>query len=163
MRVKLVWIERDFRGNHLSKREEVLEGESTKNFTRNHVARLIARNHPELQSQGRIMLDALEEPYQWYVKAIQQESNRWVYVYAEPVDEVAGNGGIGKIKQPLSMLTVNRILQIILGTLFAFMASDSGIESNTAVGVLGAVVFVGLIGWLIVDIFWPDPQSNWLE
>lgn len=115
MRVKLVWIEQDFRGNQLSRREELLEGESTENFTRNHVAGLIARHHPELQSEGSIMLDALEEPYKWYVKAIKQESNRWVYVYAEPVDEVAGNGCIGKIKQPLSMLTVNRIPQIILG------------------------------------------------
>jgi len=164
MRVKLVWIEQDFRGNHLSKREELLDGEAAENFTRNHVARLIARHHPELHSAGSIMLDALEDPYKWYVKAIQQESNRWVYVYAERVDEVAGNGCIGTIKQPPSMLTVNRILQVILGTLVAFMASEGRIESDTAGGVLFAVAFVGLIAWLIVDIFWPDPQSsNWLE
>src|SRR5215469_6806794 len=105
MRVKLVWSEQDLRGNHLSKREELLEGESERNFTRNHVARLIARHHPELQSGGSIMLDALEEPYKWYVKAIKQESNRWVYVYAEPVHEATANRPIGKIKQPLSMLT----------------------------------------------------------
>jgi hypothetical protein len=33
MRVKLVWIERDFRGKELSKREEILRGESAKNAT----------------------------------------------------------------------------------------------------------------------------------
>jgi len=52
MRVKLVWIEQDFRGNHLSTREELLEGESAKNLTRNHVARLIARHHPEPSSRA---------------------------------------------------------------------------------------------------------------
>lgn len=97
MRVKLVWIEEDFRGNYLSQREEFLEGESAKSLTRNHVARLIARHHPELQSAGRVMLiDASEEPYKWrIVKPIRRDSNRWVYVYAEPVDEAIGNRSIG--------------------------------------------------------------------
>ena len=163
MRVKLVWIKQDFRGNHLYKREELLEGESAKNLTRNDVARLIARHHPELQfAGGTMLLDALEEPYKWYVKAIKQESDRWEYVYAELVDEPAGKGCIGKNRQPLSMLTVNRILQIILGV-FVVAAADYGL-SNTAVGFGGIVAFVCLIGWLIVDIFWPDlSRTPWDE
>ena len=51
MRVKLVWIERDFRGKELSKREEILHGESAKIPSRNHAARLIARPHPPLESR----------------------------------------------------------------------------------------------------------------
>lgn len=93
MRVKLVWIEQDFRGNHLSQREELLEGESSKSLTRNHVARLIARHHPELGFAGRIMLiDASEKPYKWYVKAIKQDANKWMYVYADPMEEVVASG-----------------------------------------------------------------------
>lgn len=92
MRVKLVWIERDFRGNHLSQREEILEGESAKSLTRNHVARLIARQHPELGFAGQIMLiDASEAPYKWHVKAIKQDSNKWMYVCADPMEELVVN------------------------------------------------------------------------
>jgi len=81
---------------------------------------------------------------------------------SELVDEPAGKGSIGKNRQPLSMLTVNRILQIILGV-FAVAAADDGL-SNTAVAVGGIVAFVCLIGWLIVDIFWPDPsRTPWDE
>jgi hypothetical protein len=88
MRVKLVWVERDFRGSELSRREEILRGESTKSPTRNHVARLIARHHPELQFASRVMLgDASEEGYKWYVRANQMSSNRWVYIYAEPLED----------------------------------------------------------------------------
>jgi len=88
MRVKLLWVERDFRGTELSRREEILHGESTKTPTRNHVARLIARHHPELQFASRVFLiDASEEGYKWYVKANQMTSNRWVYVYAEPLED----------------------------------------------------------------------------
>ena len=98
MRVKLVWIEQDFRGNHLSTREELLEGESAKNLTRNHVARLIARHHPELQfAGGTILLDAFEEPYKWYVKAIKQESDRWEYVYPNSWTNRQEKGALVKI------------------------------------------------------------------
>jgi len=45
--VKPVWIELDFPGKELSKREEILRGESAENPTRNHFARLIACHHPE--------------------------------------------------------------------------------------------------------------------
>jgi len=89
MLVKLFWVERDFRGSELSKREEILHGESTKKTTRNHVARLIARHHPELQFASRVILvDASEQGYKWYVRANQMTSNRWVYVYAEPLEDV---------------------------------------------------------------------------
>ena len=86
MRVKLVLIERDFRGTELSKREEILRGESAKSPTRNHVARLIARYHPELQFAGKILL-ASEEGHKWYVKATKLDPNRWLYAYADPLDE----------------------------------------------------------------------------
>ena len=56
MRVKIVWVERDFRGSELSGREEILQGESAKALTRNQVARLIARHHPELQFASRSCL-----------------------------------------------------------------------------------------------------------
>jgi len=89
MRVKLVWIERDFHHTELSRREEILRGESAKTPTRNHVARLIARHHPELQFASRVILvDASEEGYRWYVRANQVSSNRWVYVYADPLEDV---------------------------------------------------------------------------
>jgi hypothetical protein len=86
MRVKLVYIERDMRGTELSERVEVLEGESEKSLTRNHVARLIARQHPELTHAGRVFLiDASETKYKWYVGTSKLGSNRWLYVYADPI------------------------------------------------------------------------------
>ena len=88
MRVKLTLVERDYRGTELSRREEILQGECAKSATRNHVARLIARSHPELQFASRVMLlDASEEGHRWYVRATQVNSNCWVYVYADPIEE----------------------------------------------------------------------------
>jgi hypothetical protein len=69
MRVRLVWIERDFQGKELSKREEILCGESAKNPTRTHIARLTPRHHPQLQFAGKVLLvNASEEGHKWYVK-----------------------------------------------------------------------------------------------
>lgn len=89
MRVKLFWVERDFRGSELSKREEILHGESTKKPTRNLVARLIARHHPELQfaepgdSCGRIGAG---------IQVVRQSKPNDFkplgYVYAEPLEDV---------------------------------------------------------------------------
>ncbi len=88
MRVKLIFIERDFRGNDLSRREEVIEGESAKSATRNHVARLIARHHPELKhASGVWLMDSSETPYKWYVHTEKLGQNRWVSVYADPAAE----------------------------------------------------------------------------
>ena len=88
MRVKLTLVERDFRGAELSRREETLQEESAKSATRNRVARLIARSHRELQFASRVMLlDASEEGHKWYVRATQVNSNCWVYVYADPIEE----------------------------------------------------------------------------
>jgi hypothetical protein len=88
MRVKLVWVDRDFRGRELSRREEILHGESAKTPTRNQVARLIARHHPELQFASRVMLvDASEEGYKWHVRANRMGSNCWSYVYASPLED----------------------------------------------------------------------------
>ena len=88
MRVKLTFIERDFRGNDLTTREEFLEGESAKSLTRNHVAKLIARHHPELRSVVRVwLLDASETSHKWFIGAEKLEPNKWVYVYADPVPE----------------------------------------------------------------------------
>ena len=89
MRVKLTFIERDFRGTDLSSREEVLVGESKKTPTRNHVARLIAAHHPELKTVTQVMLiSATETGHKWYVKASRITSNRWLYVYADPLEDV---------------------------------------------------------------------------
>ena len=61
MRVKLIFVERDFRGKDLCTREEVLNCDSEKSLTRNHVAKLIARHHPELEHAGGLwLLDASE-------------------------------------------------------------------------------------------------------
>ena len=88
MRVKLTFIERDFRGTDSSSREEILRGESAKNPTRNHVARLIAAQHPELKSVTQVMLiSATETGHKWYVKASRLTSNRWLYVYADPLED----------------------------------------------------------------------------
>jgi hypothetical protein len=87
MRVKLTYIEKDFRGKELANREEVLQGESAKSLTRNHVARLIARHHPELASAGGMwLLDASETAHKWYIRATRLDTNRWLYVYADPID-----------------------------------------------------------------------------
>jgi hypothetical protein len=88
VRVKLIFIERDRRGNELQVREEFLESDSTKSLTRNHVAKLIARHHPEMQHAGGVMLlDASETPYKWFVDATQLGTNRWLYVYAHPLND----------------------------------------------------------------------------
>ena len=88
MRVKLIFIERDVRGKDLSTREEVLHGESAKSLTRNHVARLIARHHPELQHAGGVwLLDASETSHKWYVQTQKLGANKWLTVYADPLPE----------------------------------------------------------------------------
>lgn len=88
MRVKLIFIERDVRGKDLSTREEVLHGESAKSLTRNRVARLIARHHPELQHAGGVwLLDASETSYKWYVRTEKLGRNKWLTVYADPLPE----------------------------------------------------------------------------
>lgn len=86
MQVKLTFIERDFRGNDLTTREEFLKGESAKSLTRNHAAKLIARHHPELKSAGGLwLLDASETSHKWFIGAEKLGPNKWVYVYADPL------------------------------------------------------------------------------
>ena len=88
MRVKLTFVERDFRGNDLATREECLQGESAKSLTRNHAAKLIARHHPELRSAGGVwLLDASETNHKWFIGAQKLGPNRWVYAYADPLPE----------------------------------------------------------------------------
>ena len=88
MKVRLLWVQRDFRGNELNRREEILQGESTKSPTRNYVARLIARHHPELVSVDRVhLLDAHETDCKWYVRSYRVNSNCWETAYAEPLEE----------------------------------------------------------------------------
>jgi hypothetical protein len=90
MRVKLIFVERDLRGNDLSSREEVLQGESAKSLTRSHVAKLISRHHPELRHAGGVwLLDASETRYKWYVGTEKLGPNKWVTVYADPLGEDA--------------------------------------------------------------------------
>jgi hypothetical protein len=88
MIVRLVCLERDFRGNVLSKREEYLHGDSEKNPTKNYVGRLIARFHPELVSVDKVhLLDSSETEYRWYVNSFKTGSNCWVTFYADPCEE----------------------------------------------------------------------------
>ena len=89
VRVRLIWVERDRRGTELAKRETTLAGESAKTPTRNYVARLIARHHPELVSVDRVHLIDSDEPgYRWYVRSTELDSNRWQTVYATPLEDV---------------------------------------------------------------------------
>jgi hypothetical protein len=88
MKVRLVWIESNFRGEELNRREEVLDGESEKSPTGNHIARLIARRHPELRSVNRVYLMKSHRPdLRWRVRETKLAPNRWVTVYADPVKE----------------------------------------------------------------------------
>ena len=67
-------------------REEVLQGESAKNLTRNQAAKLIGRHHPELRRVGRVwLLDASETVYEWYLGTEKLGPNKWLYVYADPL------------------------------------------------------------------------------
>jgi hypothetical protein len=88
MIVRLIRVERDFRGNVLSKSEEHLRGDREKNPTRNYVGRLIARFHPELMSVDKVhLIDSSETEYRWYVISFQTGSNCWVTFYADPCEE----------------------------------------------------------------------------
>jgi hypothetical protein len=93
VRVRLIWIQEDRRGNELARREELLQGESTKTPTRNYVARLIARHHPELASAGGVhLMDSSETGHRWYVRSNQLGSNCWETAYADPLDDVSITG-----------------------------------------------------------------------
>jgi hypothetical protein len=88
MKIRLIWVEKDFRGNELNKREEILCGESAKSPTRNQVAKLIARFHPELISVTRVnLLKSHESGYKWYIKSSQLDMNCWVTIYADPMPD----------------------------------------------------------------------------
>ena len=89
MTVRLTWVERDRRGTELARRDAVLHGESEKNATRKYVGKLIDRHHPELMSVDTVHLnDSYEEGFRWYVKSYEAAPNRWVTVYADPIDDV---------------------------------------------------------------------------
>jgi hypothetical protein len=88
MKVRLIWVERDFRGDEVNEREELLKSESAKNPTRNQVAKLIARHHPEFMSVTRVdLLRSLESGFKWYVKSTRLGPNRWLTVYADPLPD----------------------------------------------------------------------------
>jgi hypothetical protein len=89
MIVRLIRIERDFRGRVLSKSEECLRGDSEKNPSKNKAGRLIARFHPELVTVDKVhLIDSSETEFRWYVKSFQTGSNCWVTYYADPCEEV---------------------------------------------------------------------------
>jgi hypothetical protein len=89
VRVRLIWVERDRRGTELAKRETTLTGESKKTPTRNYVAKLIARHHPELVSVDRVHLIDSDKPgCRWYVRSTELDPNRWQTVYASPLEDV---------------------------------------------------------------------------
>lgn len=89
MKVRLVWIETNFRNEELSRREELLEGESQKKPTGNSVVRLIARYHPELRSVDRVhLLESHRPDLRWYIRSNQLSPNCWESIYAEPVEDI---------------------------------------------------------------------------
>ena len=93
MKIKLVWIERDRRGQERQRREETLEAESNKPVTAKSALHLISRHHPEIALAGRTLLrnsDATK--YRWVLCVTQLDSDRWLYVYADPVHEAAAVG-----------------------------------------------------------------------
>ncbi len=97
MLVKLLWVERNFRGEELASREETLRGESLKTPTRNHIVKLIRRYHPELASVDRVHLIDSDQPgYRWYIRSIQMDKNRWVTIYAEPTEEMFVSDSVHK-------------------------------------------------------------------
>jgi hypothetical protein len=96
MKVRLVWIETNFRNEELSRREEILESESQKTPTRHYVSRLIARVHPELRTVDRVFLaESFRDDLRWRVGLVggtQLGPNRWLQVYADPVEGAVGPG-----------------------------------------------------------------------
>jgi hypothetical protein len=89
MRVRLVWIDRNFRREDISRREEILDGESVKNPNRAHISKLIARHYPNLTMAGGLvwLIDSDQPGFRWHVKSWQKDKNVWTEVYAEPLDE----------------------------------------------------------------------------
>lgn len=89
MKIKLVWIEQDRRGRELKRREEILEAESSKPVTARSALRLIARHHPQIAPTWRgLFQNSGATKYRWTVYFKQLDPNRWLYVYADPIDEV---------------------------------------------------------------------------
>lgn len=82
MKLKLTYVEEDFRGKQHVIREEFLEGESTKPITKGRAAKLINRVHPEYWP---LLVDASDFPAEWLVHVEQKDSNCWLYVYASRV------------------------------------------------------------------------------
>ena len=90
MRVKVVWIERDRRGRELQRREETLEAESSKPATARAALRLIGRHHPEIAPTWRgLFMNSDATKYRWMVCVTELDPNRWLYVYADPVEDAA--------------------------------------------------------------------------
>ena len=90
MRIRLIWIERDRRGRELRRREEMLEPEASKPGTARDALRLIARHHPEITPTWRgLFKNSDATNFRWMVCNTELDPNRWLTVYADPVDELA--------------------------------------------------------------------------
>ena len=88
MKVRLVWIESDRRGTELSRREEILQGESDKAANGESARRLIVHYYPELvplYAKGLIR-NPSRTNWRWLVRMTRLGPNRWLTVYADPVD-----------------------------------------------------------------------------
>lgn len=83
MRLKLTFVEANRRNEQKILREEVLEGESDKQITKDRAKRLIQRFHPEFRV---MMITASEFRADWLVHCEEVGSNAWLYVYASKLE-----------------------------------------------------------------------------
>jgi hypothetical protein len=85
MKLKLTYVEGDYRNQLKVVGEEILEGESEKPITKGRALKMIQRFHPEFKTL--FVSEAFDFPAEWRVHSKQLGPNRWLYVYASRVEE----------------------------------------------------------------------------
>ena len=83
VKLRLTWIEVDQHERILSQREEILEGESQRSVTKGNARKLISRTYPDKRVS---MIDASRPPHKWCAVIEMVTPNRWLYIYADPLD-----------------------------------------------------------------------------
>jgi hypothetical protein len=84
MRIRRTWIDIDRGGRRLSKRSEVLTGESGKRVTAKRARKLIEKTYPQHRVR---MVPANPDLFRWLAISYQVDQNRWRYACADPLDE----------------------------------------------------------------------------
>jgi hypothetical protein len=82
VKLKLTYVESDFRGTQRVIGEELLDGESDKPMTKGRAKKLVHRFHPDFRA---FMIDASDFPAEWVVHTERKSPNLWVNVYASRV------------------------------------------------------------------------------